>query len=812
MRCGFRPRWTFVLVTGCCGFLVGRAWAQTINNPNFEANNGGFAVATGWSSFGGAKWEGVWEAQRAWGQGTSDIAGNGGFCGVHQQVAVTSGTRYRLAAEARVTTTANEFSVQVGIDPSGSANPANATWGTASYATAWTTVSVEANASASTITIFLRTVNHDSTTRPWWGIFDNVSLVAVGPSATNTPTNTQPGVPTSTPTNTQPGVPTNTPSRTPTFPVGTDADGDGIGDSVECWPCSDDSRSNRWLADSDGDGRSDSQEDTNRNGLHDAGETFTRYADSDCDGLEDGMEVLMGTNPLLPTSGYTDADTDGLPDLYDPNNTDTDIDNDLYRDGYEAVLLGLASVTDPNLHPDLGDLNGDAQLSNVDSLIIQSIFLSLVNPASVATTQADTFRDGYITNADALLGQLAFLGMIDSIPKSGAPCPPPATPTPTGGVPTATRTPTPPPGTSTPTATPWAGDQPEYWDPRLDQLMTVWQAPNVPAGTVIWKLKSAVYENEFESGGTHSIFYKCLDFNGTQLSGVRIAMSWPGGSANALTKTPPDWGDIAMSGGNWCPFAPPQGPYTGYVDDGVPSYRVIGMGMPCNRHVNFKLTFQKAYAPGPPPTSTPTVTPGGPTMTPTATWTPANCWYQNNFEEYLSGQLGGKVVYIPQGSPGFIPLHDGGPWEPLDFNRNNTIKRNGQYAATLRVIGTQPNIRGCGLLAWWENDIKLPPNTRYTLSVWVKNNARPNDQDYVDVLLVHRTRTTGADFDFWNWDQRDRRFGRDATAEWTRLEITFNSGTASNRRDEIAVLLAGNPGAGQPDVTLYIDEMCMVQN
>jgi arylsulfatase A-like enzyme len=56
--------------------------------------------------------------------------------------------------------------------------------------------------------------------------------------------------------------------------------------------------------DADGDGVADIQEDPNRNGLVDAGETDPDNADTDGDGTPDGVEVRTGTNPLNPTSSF----------------------------------------------------------------------------------------------------------------------------------------------------------------------------------------------------------------------------------------------------------------------------------------------------------------------------------------------------------------------------------------------------------------------------------------------------------------------------------------------------------------------------
>ena len=65
--------------------------------------------------------------------------------------------------------------------------------------------------------------------------------------------------------------------------------------------------------DSDNDGLSDINEDINQNGIVDEGETDPYNPDSDNDGLSDGVEDKIGTNPLLMDSdgnGILDCDED----------------------------------------------------------------------------------------------------------------------------------------------------------------------------------------------------------------------------------------------------------------------------------------------------------------------------------------------------------------------------------------------------------------------------------------------------------------------------------------------------------------------
>jgi hypothetical protein len=70
---------------------------------------------------------------------------------------------------------------------------------------------------------------------------------------------------------------------------------------------------NPLVADTDGDGLTDSQEDANHNCAREATETDPNNPDSDADGLNDRIEVTYGTDPL-----DADSDDDGIPDGQDP--------------------------------------------------------------------------------------------------------------------------------------------------------------------------------------------------------------------------------------------------------------------------------------------------------------------------------------------------------------------------------------------------------------------------------------------------------------------------------------------------------------
>jgi hypothetical protein len=131
-----------------------------------------------------------------------------------------------------------------------------------------------------------------------------------------------------------------------------DADGDGLGDACDACPNDSDNDadgdgicgdvdncpevSNPNDADTDEDGIPDGVEDTNHNGVWDAGETSPCEADSDGDGIQDGTELGYTLDDIGP-----DTDTGVfVPDL-DPETTtdalDDDTDDDGRKDGEEDL-------------------------------------------------------------------------------------------------------------------------------------------------------------------------------------------------------------------------------------------------------------------------------------------------------------------------------------------------------------------------------------------------------------------------------------------------------------------------------------------
>ncbi len=138
------------------------------------------------------------------------------------------------------------------------------------------------------------------------------------------------------------------------------------------------------------------------------------------------------------------------------------------------------------------------------------------------------------------------------------------------------------------------------WDARLDALGVKLKRSDAAEA---WRLVSAKYQDETESGGKHHVFFKALNADGTPKAGLDFVVDWVG-------RDPGDQPAVVTTDANgetncplWAILHPDlqDGPYFTLAKD-QPSDTVSGMGLPMNRHVCFLLTFQlKGGAPPPPP-------------------------------------------------------------------------------------------------------------------------------------------------------------------------------------------------------------------
>ncbi|MGI5864118.1 MAG: adventurous gliding motility lipoprotein CglD [Myxococcales bacterium] len=164
-----------------------------------------------------------------------------------------------------------------------------------------------------------------------------------------------------------------------TDPKRRDSDADGLPDGLEKGVCANVDPSNcptfvpdadcgatttnPLVADHDGDGLLDGEEDANKNGRLDSSESSPLRTDSDCDGLADGEErALFRTDPANP-----DSDGDGLVDGVEAGRT-ASVDpscNFVPDDDPNTRTLPYSSDTDGDGLPDgLEDANRNGRIDN----------------------------------------------------------------------------------------------------------------------------------------------------------------------------------------------------------------------------------------------------------------------------------------------------------------------------------------------------------------------------------------------------------------------------------------------------------------
>lgn len=166
-------------------------------------------------------------------------------------------------------------------------------------------------------------------------------------------------------------------------------------------------------------------------------------------------------------------------------------------------------------------------------------------------------------------------------PKTSAPPPAPASIT----------TPAPPPAPRPMPPRPPSAPSTSVLDPRLAALnvRVEWAKPQ--PGESYWKLVRAEYQDPQQAGGNHHIIYVLLDDKGKPVLVQRVFQGLGELKADSFTD-PFGRAKIPM----WETFNPDAGetgPYESWVG-GLPSDKVVGLGMPHGLSVNFVLTWQKS--------------------------------------------------------------------------------------------------------------------------------------------------------------------------------------------------------------------------
>ncbi len=177
-----------------------------------------------------------------------------------------------------------------------------------------------------------------------------------------------------------------------------DNDNDGLPDSLENMPsvCTE-----PMDADSDDDLLLDGEEDADRDGILDAGETNPCNSDSDDDGLPDGDELnIHGTDPL-----DADIDNDGLTDgeeinLYGTQVSVADSDGDGALDGAEFGYWGQTGWDDDNDQDGLINLL-DSDSDN-DGYLDGAEIDASANPGSSDSRPLDRFEISAVDSPQAV--------------------------------------------------------------------------------------------------------------------------------------------------------------------------------------------------------------------------------------------------------------------------------------------------------------------------------------------------------------------------------------------------------------------------
>lgn len=128
-------------------------------------------------------------------------------------------------------------------------------------------------------------------------------------------------------------------------------------------------------------------------------------------------------------------------------------------------------------------------------------------------------------------------------------------------------------------------------DPRLAALNVRVEFANVRPGEPYWKLLRAEYQDPAQASGNHHMLYLLLDENGKPILVQRVYQGLADIHADSFTDAfgrakIPMWE-------NYNPDLGEMGPYSAWVA-GLPSDKVIGLGMPNGMAVNFVLTWQKS--------------------------------------------------------------------------------------------------------------------------------------------------------------------------------------------------------------------------
>ncbi len=127
-------------------------------------------------------------------------------------------------------------------------------------------------------------------------------------------------------------------------------------------------------------------------------------------------------------------------------------------------------------------------------------------------------------------------------------------------------------------------------DPRLAALNVRVEFAQVKPGESYWRLLRAEYQDPTQSNGNHHMLYSLLDDKGKPVLVQRVFQGIADIQADSFTDA---FGRAKIP--MWETYNPDNGetgPYSAWIA-GLPSDKVVGLGMPNGMSVNFVLTWQK---------------------------------------------------------------------------------------------------------------------------------------------------------------------------------------------------------------------------
>ena len=88
------------------------------------------------------------------------------------------------------------------------------------------------------------------------------------------------------------------------------------------------------------------------------------------------------------------------------------------EDGSSPIIMSLSTITVAEAPIQLGDVNQDGEVTNVDAAMVYAAYNSTLELTEAQIALADVNGDGEITNVDAAMIYAYYNGTLDSFPAA----------------------------------------------------------------------------------------------------------------------------------------------------------------------------------------------------------------------------------------------------------------------------------------------------------------------------------------------------------------------------------------------------------